>query len=305
MTAVETFALTRQFGGRGGCREVSLAVPRGCVFGLLGPNGAGKSTLVKTLMGLLHPTAGTAMILGRPLGDLEIRKRIGFLPEHFRFHEWMTGEDLLSFHAALYRLDRAQTKRRIPQVLELVGLAGHGRQRIGAYSKGMQQRIGLAGALLPDPDLLFLDEPTSALDPLGRREVREIILRLKEAGKTVFLNSHLLSEVELVCDELAMINLGTIVIQGRLDELLAPAVQIKARIGNLSRPLVAALEALSRQMEVNGDRVELLLDDPEQAPAAARAIVEGGGLLYELAPGRQSLEDLFVDLLLTPGGGDR
>lgn len=218
---VETSNLTKMYGKKIGCSEICLSVGEGQIFGFLGPNGAGKSTLVKILVGLLFPTSGTAKILGRPLGDLEARRKTGFLPENFRYQDWLTGEELLSFHASLYGLSAQDKKSRIPAVLEQVGLSGKERQRVGTYSKGMQQRIGLACALLPDPELVFLDEPTSALDPLGRREVRQIILDLRRRGKTVFLNSHLLSEVEMICDQVAIIHKGRIISTGVLEEMLS------------------------------------------------------------------------------------
>jgi len=203
---IETFNLTKLYGNKFGCQDICLSVSEGQVFGFLGPNGAGKSTLVKMLMGLITPTSGEARLLGKPLGDLEARKRIGFLPENFRYQEWLTGYELLSFHADLYKLPPGVKAARIKEVLAMVGLTGREGHRIRTYSRGMQQRIGLASALLPDPDLLFLDEPTSALDPLGRKEVRGIIRRLKSLGKTVFLNSHLLSEVEMICDRVRMLS---------------------------------------------------------------------------------------------------
>ena len=205
---LQTEHLTKIYQQKVGCQDICLSVPEGQIFGFLGPNGAGKSTLVKTLVGLLFPTSGTAHLLGQPLGNLEARKRIGFLPENFRYHDWLTGYELLSFHATLHQMSVVLKKQRIPEILTLVGLAGKERQKVHTYSKGMQQRLGIACALVADPDLIFLDEPTSALDPLGRREVRTIILKLKQAGKTIFLNSHLLSEVAMICDRVAIIKQG-------------------------------------------------------------------------------------------------
>jgi len=219
MTVIETYELTKFYGTKTGCRDISLTCRKGEIFGFLGPNGAGKSTFVKMLTGLLFPTSGEAEILGRPLGDMAVRQKMGYLPENFKFQDWMTGEDLLSFHASLYRLDKKAKTIRMGEALEIAGLKGSEKYRIGTYSKGMQQRIGIASALICDPDVLFLDEPTSALDPVGRKEVRDLLLRLKAGGKTIFLNSHLLGEVETICDSIAIIKQGSIVNQGSLESI--------------------------------------------------------------------------------------
>ncbi|HOV79485.1 MAG TPA: ABC transporter ATP-binding protein [Bacillota bacterium] len=293
--------LTKMYGNRVGCSNICLSLGEGQIFGLLGPNGAGKSTLVKMLVGLLFPTSGTAQILGRPLGDLQARRKIGFLPENFRYQEWLTGEELLSFHASLYGMSGAEKKRRIPAVLERVGLGGKEKQKVGSYSKGMQQRVGLACALLPDPDLVFLDEPTSALDPLGRREVREIITELRDRGKTVFLNSHLLSEIEMICDRVAIINKGRIAAEGSLAELLAKTVEVEMQVEGLTAEIVTKLSALGSSLKIDGRLVRISLDGREGIPALAEAVVSGGGRLFSLEPRHSSLEDLFVELVR---GGD-
>lgn len=300
---LETDNLTKMYGKKTGCSEVCLTLGEGKIFGLLGPNGAGKSTLVKMLVGLLFPTSGTAQILGRPLGDLGARRKIGFLPENFRYQDWLTGEELLSFHASLYGMDGAEKKRRIPAVLEQVGLKGKEKQKVGSYSKGMQQRVGLACALLPEPDLIFLDEPTSALDPLGRREVREIMVELREKGKTVFLNSHLLSEIEMICDRVAIINQGRIVAGGNLEELLASTVEVEMRVEGLTQQMLAEFSARCRSVAVDGQLVKLSLGDREEIPALAEAVVRNGGRLFSLESRHSSLEDLFIDLIR--GGGEQ
>lgn len=298
---LEAKSLTKMYGKKVGCSEVNLSLAEGQIFGLLGPNGAGKSTLVKTLVGLLFPTSGTAQILGRPLGDLGARRKIGFLPENFRYQDWLTGEELLSFHASLYGMSGAGKRQRIPAVLEQVGLGGKEKQKVGSYSKGMQQRVGLACALLPDPDLIFLDEPTSALDPLGRREVREIMVELRKKGKTVFLNSHLLSEIEMICDRVAIINKGRIVAEGTLEKLLAKTVEVEMRVEGLTPQMLAELSARSRSVAVEGQLVKLSLSDREEIPALADVVVRNGGRLFSLESRHSSLEDLFIDLI--QGGG--
>ncbi|MDK2879685.1 MAG: type transport system ATP-binding protein [Thermoanaerobacteraceae bacterium] len=292
---IETFDLTKQYNGRGGCIDIRLQVGEGEVFGFLGPNGAGKSTLVKTLVGLLFPTSGSAKILGRPLGDTGVKAKIGYLPENFKYHDWMTGWEVLKFHVELYKLK--DPKKRIEELLELVKLSGHEKKRVSGYSKGMQQRLGLAVALLPDPDLLFLDEPTSALDPVGRIEVREIIKDMKSRGKTVFLNSHLLSEVEMICDEVAIINRGRIITQGKLSSLLESGTSMEARISKPSKDLVKDLSGRATQMEIDGNILRFKVKDRQDIPEIVKAIVNSGTLLYELKPVNGSLEEFFVNLL--------
>lgn len=299
---VETSNLTKMYGKKIGCSEICLSVGEGQIFGFLGPNGAGKSTLVKILVGLLFPTSGTAKILGRPLGDLEARRKTGFLPENFRYQDWLTGEELLSFHASLYGLSAQDKKSRIPAVLEQVGLSGKERQRVGTYSKGMQQRIGLACALLPDPELVFLDEPTSALDPLGRREVRQIILDLRRRGKTVFLNSHLLSEVEMICDQVAIIHKGRIISTGVLEEMLSGAVEVEVQVEAQTPQMLSEFSELSRKMTVDGSRIRLSLNDRKDVGSLAGIVVRNGGRLFSLKAVQGSLEDLFIDLIQEGGG---
>ncbi|MDD4236965.1 MAG: ABC transporter ATP-binding protein [Desulfotomaculaceae bacterium] len=299
---LETNNLTKMYGSKTGCSDICLAINKGQIFGFLGPNGAGKSTLVKMLVGLLFPTSGSALVLGQPLGDLEARRKTGFLPENFRYQEWLTGEELLSFHASLYKMAGEEKRRRIPAVLGQVGLGSKGKQKIGSYSKGMQQRLGLACALLPDPDLVFLDEPTSALDPLGRREVREIMLDLRSRGKTVFLNSHLLSEVEMICDRVAIIKQGRIVASGTMEELLVDTVEVEMQAEGLSPPLINELATLGRSCSVNGGLIRLTLGSREEIPSLAAAVVRSGAHLYSLQTKHNSLEDLFVNLI--QGGGE-
>ncbi len=300
--AIETFNLTKKYGAKVGCAEICLRVPRGQIFGFLGPNGAGKSTLVKMLVGLLFPTSGKASLLGRPLGDVEMRGKTGFLPENFRYHDWLTGRQLLDFHASLYGLKGPAKKRRMEEVLELVGLAGRENQKVQSYSKGMCQRIGLACALLPDPDLLFLDEPTSALDPIGRKDVREILVTLKALGKTVFLNSHLLSEVEMICDAVAFIRQGKIIRQGMLDDLRAGDIEMELKVGGLTPALTAALSSLANLVEVNDDTVRVRVKQEQDIPRLAAAVVGGGGYLYEMHRKKSTLEEMFIS---TTAGGEQ
>jgi ABC-2 type transport system ATP-binding protein len=208
---IEARGLRKEFGGRPAVRDLTISVRRGEVFGFLGPNGAGKSTSIKMLLGLVRPTSGTGTLLGAALGDVMVRRRIGFLPEDFRFYEWLSAAELLGLHGRLAGLTPQQLRSRVPEVLETVGMSAHATRRLRGFSKGMLQRLGLAQALLHEPELIFLDEPTSGLDPMGRRMVRDVIRAQRERGVTVFLNSHLLSEIEVTCDRVAFIKDGAIV----------------------------------------------------------------------------------------------
>ncbi len=295
--AIETVGLRKVYRGKVVLHDLSLVVAPGEVFGFLGPNGAGKTTTVKILMGLVRPTAGMARIFGLPAGDREARRRAGYLPENFRFHDWLSGAGLLDFHGRLAGLSPAERRSRIPDVIARVGLAGREDERIRNYSKGMTQRIGLAQAIFHGPDLVLLDEPTSALDPVGRREVRDLIRSLRDDGITVFLNSHLLSEVELVCDRVAIIDRGRVVRSGGLAELLGATAAIRVTVDRVDRELLAALNRDADVLAVEGATVTLGVADVEVAPLIAAAVVRGGYQLYGLVPVHRSLEDVFMDLV--------
>ncbi|MDI6603990.1 MAG: ABC transporter ATP-binding protein [Thermoanaerobacteraceae bacterium] len=292
---LETQNLTKQFNGKGGFKEVSLSVEKGKVFGCLGPNGAGKSTFVKTMVGLLRPTSGFAWILGKPIGSVESREKVGFLPENFKYHDWMTGKELLRFHAELYKIENPEKK--IDELLELVKLKGHENKLIKNYSKGMQQRIGIAISLLNEPEIVFLDEPTSALDPVGRIEVREIIKKLKSQDKTVFLNSHLLSEVEMVCDEVAIINHGKVIAKGNLNDLLKEYTHVEMKISNFNDELIKNIKSISKEFNIKDDRFFFKVENRERIPQIAKMVIESGANLYELNSKTSSLEDLFINLI--------
>lgn len=294
---IETFDLGKVYGKKTACSGINLAVEPGQIFGLLGPNGAGKSTIIKMLTGLVIPTAGTATVLGRPVHEVALRRKIGFLPENFKYQEWMTGKDLLSFHAALYQLDKRCVAARIDAVLEMVKLRGQEQYRVGTYSKGMQQRLGLAAALLADPELLFLDEPTSALDPLGRKEVRDLILDLKARGKSVLLNSHLLNEVEQVCDSAAIINRGKIVVQGSLNAILGGNYTLELRVQNTNSAMLEQLRQIDPALVAADDLLTLAITTLDVAPEVARIVVQNGGLLFGLTPHRDNLENRFIRLI--------
>ena len=208
---IDAAGLRKDYGGRTAVRDLTLQVRRGEAFGFLGPNGAGKSTSIKMLLGLVKPTQGSALLLGQPLGTREVRARIGFLPEHFRFYDWLSATELVTFHGRLCGLAERVLRERVPRLLERVGLGSHRSKPLRSFSKGMMQRAGLAQAIVNEPDILFLDEPTSGLDPGGRKLVRDVIREQRNRGATVFLNSHLLGEVEQSCDRIAFIRKGEIV----------------------------------------------------------------------------------------------
>jgi ABC-2 type transport system ATP-binding protein len=298
--AVETHALRKEYGRKVAVANLSLRVPAGEVFGFLGPNGAGKSTTVKMLVGLVRPTSGRGQLLGRPLGDPGARRRLGFLPEQFRFHEWLRAEEFLDLHASLYGVPRRERPRRIADALEMVGLAARAGDALGTFSKGMLQRAGIAQALIADPELVVLDEPTSALDPIGRRDVRDLIRRLRAKGIAVFLNSHLLSEVESVCDRVAIIDHGMVVRQGALADLVAGLLEAEVRLDAVPPALLVALgERWSVSPSSEPDAaglwtLRLTLGDEADLPNVADLVLRHGARLHALVPRRTTLEDLFV-----------
>ncbi|MDR3201691.1 MAG: ABC transporter ATP-binding protein [Bifidobacteriaceae bacterium] len=291
---IEVEDLTKVFGATRAVDGVSFAVEPGAVTGFLGPNGAGKSTVIKMLLGLVHPTAGTGTVLGRPLGDVQARRRVGYLPELFRFQDWMSGADLLAFHARLGGL--RPDPERAAALLARVGLTGRGKDKVGGYSKGMQQRLGLALALVGNPELLLLDEPTSALDPIGRKDVRELIRELAAEGVTVFLNSHLLSEVEAVSDAVTIIDKGRIVASGTMDALLGRSLTVTVRADGLSEDDAARLRRRFDPAARSGPAgtLTLAVDDDAVLPEIARTVVESGARLFELTSRRETLEHLFL-----------
>lgn len=300
--AIETQGLRKEFGDNVAVRGLSLQVEAGEVFGFLGPNGAGKTTSIKMLLGLVAPTSGHGRLLGAPLGDRAARARVGFLPEHFRFHDWLTGEEFLTLHAELYGVPAARRRPKIDELLALVGLTPFRRKQLRTYSKGMLQRAGLAQALLNDPALVFLDEPTSGLDPVGRRLVRDIIRGLRDRGTTVFLNSHLLSEIEITCDRVAFIKHGEVVRTSGLKALAQGETSVTIRARGLTTEIVAGLARWGTDVRADGEQVTLAVAEEAALPAIARHLVERGVDVYALTPQRLSLEDVFIQTVGTDGG---
>ena len=294
-TAVKTVELTKRFGKTVALAGLTMTVPRGEVFGFLGPNGAGKTTAVKLLLGLLSPTAGQGWLLGETIGDLNTRRRIGYLPELFRYQGWLDAREVLALHCELAPLERSAWKDEIKRALETVGLTERADDRVSTFSKGMQQRLGLAAALLGKPELVFLDEPTSALDPVGRHDVREIIRGLSARGTAVFLNSHLLSEVEQVCDRVAVVDHGRVIASGTMDELLS-GTAVRVRVSGLDGPARTKLAGFG-PVDDEGDQLTFTKLDVERVPELVSMIVALGGRIYEVAPRHQTLEDRFLQLL--------
>jgi ABC-2 type transport system ATP-binding protein len=295
--AIETHHLRKAYGEKIAVQNLSLQVPPGEIFGFLGPNGAGKSTTIKMLLSLVHPTSGEIRVFGESPQTPQMRARVGFLPEHFRYHEWLRATEFLAFHGKLYGMSSAALQKRIPELLALVGLSDSANVRLSKFSKGMLQRIGLAQAMVNKPDLIFLDEPTSGLDPLGRRLVRKIIRQLKNEGTTIFLNSHFLSEVEVTCDRVAFIKNGAVVQLDTMADLLNQATEVTLRVDTLNPDLLEALGQLGTQLQVNGATASLLVDNQEVLPEIAQLTLAHNVKLYELSPRQTSLEEIFVRII--------
>jgi ABC-2 type transport system ATP-binding protein len=295
--AVQTQHLRKEFSGKVAVRDLTLTVRQGEIFGFLGPNGAGKSTSIKMLLGLAKPTSGESWVLGVPSGDVAIRRRIGFLPENFRFYEWLTPAELLHLHGRLCGVDSGKLAQRVPALIDLVGLTPHIHKRLQNFSKGMLQRVGLAQALIHEPDVIFLDEPTSGLDPLGRRMVRDIIRAQRDRGATVFLNSHILSEIEITCDQVVFIREGEVVTSRDMRTQQEEAVRVEARARKLSPECVAGLSRWSASAQVDEERLTFTTPSRDSLPEIMRYLVAAGADVYQFTPQRMTLEELFINVM--------
>jgi ABC-2 type transport system ATP-binding protein len=280
--------------------RLTLEVRQGEVFGFLGPNGAGKTTTLKLLMQLVFPTAGRAEILGRPLGDLAVKRRIGYLPENPYFYDYLTAEELLMYFGALFGYDAADRRRRAGRLLDQVGIAGERRLQLRKFSKGMLQRVGIAQALLNDPDVVIFDEPMSGLDPLGRRDVRALILSLRDRGCTVFFSSHVLSDAEALCSRVAILARGRLVASGGLNEMLAFEASGWELVVSMARGTPPVGAGIRRVVPIGQGRysLELPLDPPPERLLGELAA--SGAKLISLNPIRPTLEDLFVEQVTAP-----
>jgi len=291
---IVTENVVKRFGNITALKGVSLTVERGEIFGLLGQNGAGKTTLIKILLGVIRKTEGEASLLDRPAGTASVRRRVGYLPEDHRFPDYHTGASLLDFYGALLDVPARVRRKRIPEILNVVGLKGRMHYKIRTYSKGMKQRLGVAQALLHEPDVIFLDEPTDGVDPVGRREIRDLMQSLKAEGKTIFLNSHLLSEVEQICDRVAILAKGELVREGDIATLTKQ--QGFFLIGLAAGDLFPRDEVIGRGYDVRpmGDLWEVALTTGQTIDPVV-ALLGGRGLrLRHLVQKRQTLEDLFM-----------
>jgi ABC-2 type transport system ATP-binding protein len=296
--------LRKRYGRRPAVDGVSLQVGRGEVVGLLGPNGAGKTTVIKMLLGLVRPDAGEVMLLGRPAGDPAARVRVGYLPELFRYQPWLTAAEVLALHVRLAGVRVPMQEQR--DCLALVGLTERARDRAGDFSKGMQQRLGLAVALVARPELVILDEPTSALDPIGRVDVRDLVLSLKARGVAVLLNSHLIGEVERVCDRVVILDRGQVAASGTLAELLGQR-EVRLQLTGVP-PAAEARLAGAGNVERGGDWFTVPLpadDDGTAVPDLVRDLVALGVRVHAVEPGRISLEERLLDILRAGPGGER
>ena len=270
---------------------------RGEIFGFLGPNGAGKSTSIKMLLGLVKPSGGEAFVLGAPAGDVAIRRKIGFLPEDFRFYPWLTAAELLALHGRLSGVPSDVVRERVPALIDLVGLTPHRDKRVQNFSKGMLQRIGLAQALIHEPELIFLDEPTSGLDPMGRRLVRDIIRAQRDRGATVFLNSHLLSEIEITCDEVVFIRDGEVVTSRDLRTPSGEEIRVVVRARKLTLESIAGLAPWTTSTLHEEEQLTLTTRSKDALPDILRHLVAAGADVYQFTPQRLSLEDLFMKIM--------
>ncbi len=308
MNAIETLGLSKTYGGGpfgsrvDALRNVSIDVGEGEAFGLLGPNGAGKTTLVKILLGLVHPTDGTAMLLGEPAGSPKSRTNVGYMPERREYPDFLTAAQVLELFGRLLGMDKQARSRRIDVVLEEVEMSNWRDHRVGGFSKGMQQRLALAQALLPDPHVLFLDEPTEGIDPLGRVSIRGILRRNLEKGRTLFINSHMLGEVELLCDRVAILVKGRVRREGPLSSLQAPNPEYRLVLAATDDEARAALAATGDEHEVlaappGRSAWRLSVSDRGELNAALDRVRQSGIEIEEVQRVRASLEDVFVQTI--------
>lgn len=294
MPAIETKDLRKSYRRIQALDGVSLTVQRGEIFGLLGQNGAGKTTLIKVLLGVIGGWEGSAKLLDEPAGTSHVRTRIGYLPEDHHFPDYHTGYSLLDFYGQLLDVPSAKRAKRIPEMLELVGITDRMHYKIRSYSKGMKQRVGIAQALMHEPDVVFLDEPTDGVDPVGRREIRELLLRLKQQGTTIFVNSHLLGEVELVCDRVAILRKGKIIREGTVASLTQQKGFFNVGLAPGEAFPVAEVQALGYAVQPAGETWEVQLVAGQTIDPVIALLLSRSLHLRHLVEKRQTLEDLFL-----------
>jgi ABC-2 type transport system ATP-binding protein len=297
MAAIDVTGLVKDYGSVPALRGVSLRVEPGEIYGLLGRNGAGKSTFVKVLLSIVRKGAGSARLLGQEVPHAASRRRVGYLPEDHRFPEYHTAASALDFYGALSEMPRKERRRRIPELLGMVDLAESAGRKIRTYSKGMKQRLGLAQAILHDPDVIFLDEPTDGVDVVGRAQIRDLLLGLKSRGKTIFLNSHLLGEVERLCDRVGILEAGALVREGSVKSLTKPQNLYSIRTEGAMDGVVEALSALAPDARRTPDGIELTLEEPRDLDRAIDLLRSRGVGVRGVTEKRFSLEDVFRDIV--------
>ena len=297
VSVIEVKDLYKRYGGIDALKGISLQVEPGQIYGLLGQNGAGKSTMVKILLGIVRITSGDAYLLGNPAGTTEVRKRVGYLPEDHSFPGYHTGESLLHFYGELYGMNRADRVKRIAESLDIVGLAKRGRSKIKTYSKGMKQRLGIAQSFFHDPEVIFLDEPTDGVDPVGRKEIRELLATLKDEGRTVFVNSHLLQEIELMCDRVAIMHKGEIVRTGTVAELTKTVERFSISLAPGTPFPAAEVKALGFSVESDDEETHIELKPGQSIDTVIDHLNAKGFRLRGVRESKQSLEDIFMELV--------
>lgn len=311
--AIETIDLTKRYEHLTAVDKLNLKVKANTIHGFLGPNGAGKTTTIKILVGLLKPNGGVVKILGQETkGDRpDVRLKIGYMPELPKFPKHLTGYELLDIYGQMYGLTKADRKEQVPKLLEMVGLKERGRDRIGKYSKGMQQRIGIAQALINEPELIILDEPSLGLDPVGMVEVRELMKEVAKEGTTVFISSHLLYEIQQVCSEVTIINRGISLTSGTLEEIsarFAGLATLEVEVSTYSDAVVKKLKGLPfvSQISVDGKKITIQTETKEDIrPQVSKTITEAGGIIISMNLKEQSLEDVFIKLVTEKGGAKK
>ncbi|MDR3625443.1 MAG: ABC transporter ATP-binding protein [Ignavibacteriaceae bacterium] len=303
LVAIETTELTKVYSSSFGKRKVealsglNLRISGGSIFGFLGPNGAGKTTLVKLLLGIIFPTSGSAKILGGEINDYKVKSKIGYLPENHKYPAYLTGGEVLDFFGKLSGLNGLELNKKIDEMLELVQMTKWKKTKVKNYSKGMMQRLGLAQAMINDPDLIFLDEPTDGVDPLGRKDIRDILIELKNRNKTIFLNSHLLSEVEMITDRVGILNKGKLLREGTVKELTEKKEEYKISVEGTIENLPDDIKHGAKFENIGGGYYSFKVEDTQGLNRILDQLRNNGIIIKEMVQQKNSLEDMFISLI--------
>jgi ABC-2 type transport system ATP-binding protein len=301
--AIETTGLTKVYSSSFGKRKVealsslNLTIPAGSIFGFLGPNGAGKTTLVKLLLGIIFPTSGSAKILGGEINDYRVKSKIGYLPENHKYPAYLTGGEVLQFFGKLSGLGGLELEKKIDEMLELVQMTKWKKSKLKTYSKGMMQRLGLAQAMLNDPELIYLDEPTDGVDPIGRKEIRDILIELKNKHKTIFLNSHLLSEVEMITDRVGILNKGKLLREGTVKELTEKKEEYKISVEGSIESLPAEVQQDANFTNTGGGYYSFKVADTQDLNRILDLLRNNGIIIKEMVQQKNTLEEMFISLI--------